>query len=116
MAIGLPQYFLRLQRLLLRRGYSRDDAEDLIQQAFLKLQEYCGKGGEVGRPEGFLVRTVIRLGINARRDAHRHLYVDTAVEELTQLVDTHPTPDEVLAHDQCLERMKQALSTLTERT
>lgn len=95
----LPQYFRKLQRILVRRGRTREEAEDLIQQAFLKLQEYCDRGGEVRQPEGFLIRTVLRLAINARRDEHRHLYVDTQVEELTHLVDSHPTPDEVLAHD-----------------
>ena len=84
-----PQYFLKLQRILVRRGRTREEAEDLIQQAFLKLQEYCESGGEVRQPEGFLVRTVLRLAINARRDDHRNLYVNTQVEELTHLVE-HP--------------------------
>jgi DNA-directed RNA polymerase specialized sigma24 family protein len=87
----LPHYFRKLQRILLRRGRTREEAEDLIQEAFLKLQEYCDNGGQVRQPEGFLVRTVLRLAINARRDQHRDLYVDEKVEELTQLVDTHPT-------------------------
>ena len=112
----LPQYFRKLQRILVRRGRTREDAEDLIQQAFLKLQEYCDRGGEVRRPEGFLVRAVLRLAINARRDEHRNLYVDTQVEKLTHLVDTRPTPDEVLAHDQCLQRMREALNGLSHRT
>ena len=83
----LPQYFRKLQRILVRQGRTREDAEDLIQQAFLKLQEYCERGGNVRQPEGFLVRTVLRLAINARRDEHRNLYVDTQIEELTHLVD-----------------------------
>jgi RNA polymerase sigma-70 factor (ECF subfamily) len=112
----LPQYFRKLQTILIRRGRTREEAEDLIQQAFLKLQEYCERGGEVRQPQGFLIRTVLRLAINARRDEHRDLYVDTQVEELTHLVDTHPTPDEVLAHDQCLQRMREALNGLSDRT
>ena len=112
----LPQYFRKLQRILVRRGRTHEEADDLLQQAFLKLQEYCERGGEVRQPEGFLVRTVLRLAINARRDEHRTLYVDTQVEELTHLVDTRPTPDEVLAHDQCLQRMRKALDGLSHRT
>ena len=106
----------RIQRLLRRRGTSQAEAEDLVQEAFLKMQEYCANGGEVRQPEAFLVRTALRLGMNARRDAHRDLYVDQDVEEVTFVIDTQPTPDEVLAGDQCLMRMRQALDAVSRRT
>lgn len=109
-------YFRRLRMLLLRRGGTREEAEDLIQDAFLKMQEYCERGGQVRQPEGFLVRTVLRLAANARRDAHRNLYCEEPVENLTLIVDTTPTPDEVLAGDQCLERMRDALDAVSRRT
>jgi RNA polymerase sigma factor (sigma-70 family) len=112
----LPMYFRRLRMLLLRRGRTREEAEDLIQDAFLKMQEYCERGGQVRQPEGFLVRTVLRLAANARRDAHRNLYHEEPVENLTLIVDTTPTPDEVLAGDQCLERMRDALDAVSRRT
>jgi RNA polymerase sigma factor (sigma-70 family) len=114
--IKLPLYFARMQKLLLRRGRSRDDADDLIQEAFLKMQEYCERGGHVRQPEGFLVRTVLRLASNALRDGHRDLYCEEPVENLTLLVDAAPTPDEVLAGDQCLERMRVALDAVSRRT
>lgn len=109
-------YFRRLRLLLLRRGRTREEAEDLIQDAFLKMQEYCERGGQVRQPEGFLVRTVLRLAANARRDAHRNLYYEEPVENLTLIVDTTPTPDEVLAGDQCIERMRDALDAVSRRT
>ncbi len=112
----LPTYFRRLRMLLLRRGRTREEAEDLIQDAFLKMQEYCERGGQVRQPEGFLVRTVLRLAANARRDAPRTLYYEEPVENLTLIVDTTPTPDEVLAGDQCLERMRDALDAVSRRT
>lgn len=112
----LPQYFRHMQKILLRRGCTREEAEDLIQEAFLRMQEYCERGGQVHQPEGFLVRTVLRLSLNARRDQHRELYADRDVEELTFIIDTNPTPDEVLARDQCLERMREALDGVSRRT
>jgi RNA polymerase sigma factor (sigma-70 family) len=112
----LPEYFRRVQKMLLRRGNSPADAEDLVQEAFLKMQEYCAKGGEIRKPEAFLVRTALRLGMNARRDAHDDLYTDENVEEVTLLVDTNPTPDEVLVGDQCLERMREALDAVSRKT
>ena len=109
-------YFRRMQKMLLRRGRTREEAEDLIQQAFLKMQEYCERGGQVHQPEGFLVRTVLRLAMNARRDEHRDLYAHENVEELTLILDTNPTPDEVLAGDECLKRMSDALDSASRRT
>lgn len=105
-----------MRRILQRRGRTREQAEDLIQEAFLRMQEYCEKGGEVRQPEGFLVRTALRLAMNARRDEHRDLYVDQSVDELTLVVDTTPAPDEVLAAEQCLDRMREALDAVSRRT
>lgn len=105
-----------MQKLLLRRGRTQHEAEDLIQDAFVKMQEYCERGGQVQRPEGFLVRTVLRLAINARRDEHRDLYSTEKVEELTFVLDTNPLPDEVVAADECLKRMSRALEAVSQRT
>ena len=62
------------------------------------------------------MRIVLRLAANARRDAHRELYSEQPIEDLTLLIDAGPTPDEVLAGDQCLERMRGALDALSRRT
>jgi len=112
----LPLYFRRVQSMLLRRGSTHAEAEDLIQEAFLRMQEYCEKGGKIQQPEGFLVRTALRLALNARRDEHRDVYVDQNVEDLTFVLDTNPAPDEVLAAEQCLERMRDALDSVSRRT
>lgn len=112
----LPRYLRRVIRMLMRRGNSQAEAEDLIQDAFVKMQEYCGKGGQIREPEAFLVRTALRLSINARRDQHRELYVKDRVDELTLIVDTRPSPDEVLAAEECLRRMSGALAAVSIRT
>lgn len=113
---GFVRYLHHMRRILLRRGGTREQAEDLIQEAFLKMQEYCEKGGRVRQPEAFLVRTVLRLASNARRDEHRNLYVEDNVEQLALVIDANPTPDEVLAGEQCLERMRDALDAASSRT
>jgi RNA polymerase sigma factor (sigma-70 family) len=105
----------RLQGMLRRRGHAREDAEDLVQEAFLRLQIYCNAGNEVRSPEAFLARTALNLAVNARESDHRHLYVAEAVEDL-QLVDLSPTPEEVLAAEQCLLRIQALLAGLSRRT
>lgn len=102
--------------MLLRKGHTQDTAEDLVQEAYLKMQQYCREGGEVSQPEAFLASTALRLSLNAHRDAHRDLYVDHDVEDLKHLVDTNPLPDEVLAADQCLDKLRTALDEMNPRT
>src|SRR5882672_9886769 len=111
----LRQLRRRLQQLLHRRGQTREDAEDVIQDAFLRLQIYYQQGGEVREPEAFLVRTALRLSMNARRDARRHLYVEDSPESLP-LIDTSPAPEDVFAAEQRLRRMKQTLNLVSPRT
>lgn len=113
---AFANYFQRMKRLLLRKGRSREEAEDLIQEAFLRMQAYCERGGKVREPEGFLVRTVMRLAINAKRDEHSDLYAHQNAEDLAAVADTRPLPDEVLAADQCLNRMRDALDAVSRRT
>jgi RNA polymerase sigma factor (sigma-70 family) len=112
----LPKYLRRTKSILMRRGTGREDAEDLIQDAFIKMQLYCEKGGEIRKPEGFLLRVALRLASNAHRDAHTDLYADKNVDELTLLIDTNPLPDEVLAAEECLIRMRAALDGVNARS
>ena len=101
--------------MLRRRGQRREDAEDLVQEAFLRLQIYCNEGHEVHSPDAFLTRTVLNLAINAREADHSHLYVQDDVADLP-LVDLNPTPDEVLAAEQCLLGIRRLLGGLSPRT
>lgn len=57
---------LKLRRLLRSRGRSIDDADDLIQEAFLRLQVYC-RDNAVEQTEAFLVRTALSVGLADQR-------------------------------------------------
>jgi RNA polymerase sigma factor (sigma-70 family) len=105
----------RIKSLLRLRGATHEDAEDLVQEAVLRLHVYTHAGGDVRDPEAFLTRTAINLGIDARRRAHHDLSEATPVEEL-ELVDLSPSHDEVLAARQRLLRMKDALDRVSVRT
>jgi RNA polymerase sigma factor (sigma-70 family) len=105
--------FLKLRRLLLSRGRSIDDSDDLIQEAFLRLELYC-RDHEVRQPEAFLVRAALNLSIDEHRSAHARRIVAQRVESLP-LIDPHPAPDEVLAAQQRLQRMRRGLHGLSPR-
>ncbi len=101
----------RLKQLLRRRGQSPEDAEDLVQEAFLRLQTFLNKGNDVQRTEGFLVRTVLNLAVDAsRRDRRecRSQFETQPIEELV-VVDLNPSPEELFAAERRLRLIQQVL-------
>ena len=111
---GIAKHIRRLSELLRGLGRSREDAEDLIQEAFLRLHVYC-QTHEVRQKEAFLVRTVQNLSVDAHRRAHRELYVDEPVETLP-LLDVRLTPDEDAAVQERLDQVRATLDSLSPRT
>jgi len=111
---GFLHHIRRLRELLRGLGSSREDSEDLIQEAFLRLHIYC-QTHEVRQQEAFLVRTVQNLSVDRHRRAHRDLYVDEPVETL-HLVDLGVSPDEDAALRQRLDRVRSVLDSLKPRT
>ena len=103
----------KLRRLLRSRGRTPEDADDLIQEAFLRLQLYCQEK-PVEHSEAFLVRTVLNLSVDERRSARSRTTSEASVEVLP-LIDTRPPPEEVLATQQRLQRVMQALEALPPR-
>jgi len=111
----LARRLRNLQRLLRRRGATHAEAEDLVQEAVLRLHVYTRAGGEVRDPSGFLARTALNLAVDAHRRAHGELYDSRPVEELN-LVDLAPAPEELVAAEQRLQTMKDTLDRLNTRT
>jgi RNA polymerase sigma factor (sigma-70 family) len=110
--------FASLMKVVRRRGRSQEEAEDLIQEAFLRLHEYC-LTTEVQNEEGFLARTVSNLAINAYRRRRIVSYAYETVEEIEQstgLADASPGPDRIVAAQQRLDQITRVLSAVSERT
>jgi RNA polymerase sigma-70 factor (ECF subfamily) len=112
---GLSVHLQYLKKLLRRRGRTCEEAEDLVQEAFVRMQLYCQQGGVVREPEAFLVRSVLNLAVDARRRDRRDLYEKQSVEDM-YLVDLSPSPDEVFAAEQRLLKIRRSLAALSERT
>jgi RNA polymerase sigma factor (sigma-70 family) len=104
-----------LKKLLRRHGSTREQAEDLVQEAVLRLHVYTREGGRVDNPDAFLRRTALNLAVDAYRHARADRYADDPVEAL-DLIDVGPTPDEVCAAEQRLNNMKKALDRANPRT
>lgn len=108
-------YYRRLQNLLRRRGRTPEEAEDLIQETFLRVKVYIDQGHEIREREAFLVRTALNLAHDAKDHDRRNLYSRTPIEELC-LLDTAPAPDEVLQAEQRLKQLETVLASTSEKT
>jgi RNA polymerase sigma factor (sigma-70 family) len=111
----LKNQLRQLQKFLRRRGSSPQDAEDLVQEAVVRLFAYTRRVGEVRNTEAFLTRTVLNLAVDLHRSSHRDRY-DPEPVELLDLLDISPAPDEVLAAEQRLLSMRNALDRVNLRT
>lgn len=114
----LTARFARLMQVCRRRGRSQEEAEDLIQEALLRLHEYC-LNAEVRDEEAFLARTVSNLAINEYRRERIISFAQETVEELEQSVglsDTNPGPERICAAQQQLEEVTKTLSAVSKRT
>lgn len=102
-----------LKSQLRRRGRAPEEAEDLIQEAYLRVVEYCERG-QVREPERVLVRAVSNLLLNQERDQRRRPIVSQAIEELS-LVDPAPLPEERVMANQRLKHVIRALESVEDR-
>lgn len=116
--IGSWARFTRLLKFVRRRGRSQEEAEDLIQEAFLRLHEYC-RTTQVRNEEAFLARTVSNLVVNGYRHSSIVSYASESLEELEQsagLADAGPGPERIIAAQQRLDGIAKILSAVSERT
>ncbi len=109
----LRPLLIKLRRLLRSRGRSVDDTDDLIQEAFLRLQLYC-RDHSIERKEAFLIRTALNLSVDQTRREHRESLEHGVLEKLS-LIDPKPIPDEVYAGQKRLLLWERGLATLSPR-
>src|SRR5882724_4599858 len=112
---ALKDQLAHLKRMLRRGGATRDDAEDLVQEAVLRLCAYSRAGNEVRDTQSFLKRTVMNLAVDAYRSSRSSRFEPDSVENLG-LIDLSPAPDEVCAAQQRLDKMWAALDQVSSRT
>ena len=91
------------------------DAEDLMQEAFLRMQEYA-REHTVERPAAFVVRTARNLSIDAARQAKSRGEVVVTTPAPEAAMDHRALQDEVYAARIRLDRVRAALAELSPRT
>ena len=113
-----PAYIQRLLKLLRRKGRSHEDAEDLIQEAMLRLHVYARKE-PVANEEAFLRLAVHNLSVDQHRRDRPDLQREVSLEEVdthTPLITSEPTPENRLEAQQRLSYIQSVLDAASSRT
>jgi len=110
---SIPDMLRRARALLIRRGATPHDAEDLVHEAFLKVEAYS-RAADVRSQEAMLVRTALNLAIDDARRRRRAPF-DTDATTLERIVDPLPGPDEVLTARERLTRLRAGLEQLSPK-
>lgn len=103
----------RVKAALMRRGRSEHDADDLLQEAWVRLACYEAEH-PVDRPEAFLMRTAINLSIDSYRLRLSHgeeVLLDNVV-----LIDTSPSAEAVVLARERVARLGICLGRLSDKT
>lgn len=97
----------------MRRGRTRHDADDLVQEAWVRLACY-ERRHSVAKPEAFLMRAAINLSIDAYRNS-RNQGEQVQLEQVV-VVDAAPSVEAVLLARERIARMSECLAGLDTRT
>ena len=106
-------YWAGLLGLVRRYTHGHPDAEDLLQSAYVRLEDYRADQ-PVSNPRAFLIQTAVNISIDQhRREKVRGL---SSNEDWDQAPDEAPLPDEVLEARERLGRVNDGLDKLPSRT
>lgn len=105
--------FAPVRASLMRRGRTMHDADDLVQEAWVRLASY-ERERTVAKPEAFLMRTALNLSIDTHRTRTAH--GEEVVLDEVVLIDTAPTAEAVVLARERIARLSVCLGRLNERT
>lgn len=103
----------RVKAALRRRGASPHDADDMAQEAWLRMSRHLD-GKAVPNPEAYLIRTAINVAIDdhrARSAQGAHAVIDDVV-----VADAAPSVEDQLLGKERLDRMWLCLERMPDRT
>ena len=110
----LSDMLRKARAAVLRRGVPHDEADDLVQEAFLRLEGY-ERADAVQSQEAFLVATAVNLSIDQARRRQRSPF-DDVPGILESVAEDKAGPDEILSARARLRRLEEGMASLPERT
>jgi RNA polymerase sigma-70 factor (ECF subfamily) len=101
-----------LLRYLVCLGLTSDEAQDVVQDAFVSLQRHLASGGDQENIRGWLFRVAHNQARN-QQTSYRRRFGESLDGEMDFLADS-TTPEQVLLKKEKLHRVAAAIQLLTE--
>jgi RNA polymerase sigma-70 factor, ECF subfamily len=108
------EHYDAMYRYLVLTGSTAADADEFIQEAYLRMLQTLQRGEGIRSPRHWLFRVVHNLREDWRRQAGRPTAVPTA-EQWNGARDPGPNPEAALLLNEKAERLRAALAQLTDR-
>ena len=109
----LAEMLRKARRAVVRQGISDYDADELVHEAFLKVEAYQ-RTHEVRSHEALLVRAAVNLSIDRQRRAGHMPLAEGAT--LYEIPDAAPDPARIMEARARLRQVAAGLDRLPERT
>jgi RNA polymerase sigma factor (sigma-70 family) len=110
---NLPPVFARVRDALRRRGSSTQDAEDIVQDAWVRLVSY-ERDQVVEQPEAFMMRAALNLSVDAHRIRVSH--GEEVLLEDVVLLDTAPGTEAIVLARERMARLSLGLGRMNDKT
>ena len=104
----------KVRAVVMRSGVAAQDADDVVHEAFVRLESYARKQ-EIRSREAFLVTAAMNLS----RDQARHrarVPIDNEGSNILDLADAAPLPEEQLLSQERLRRIGSGMQRLDPQT
>ena len=101
-----------LLRYLVCLGLSMDEAQDVVQDAFLGLHRHLSAGGSQDNIRGWLFR-VAHNGARNRQNSYARRFGEPLDGEIESVLD-EATPERIVLEKEKFRRMAKAITSLTE--
>lgn len=109
---NLKRVARKVRVALLRRGVAYDEVEDLVQEAFLKVEQY-ERSQQVRSREAMVMKAAVNLSIDKARREARAPFIDR--DDVQGLADLVPDPEQIVREQSRLHHAAKGLNSLPER-
>jgi RNA polymerase sigma-70 factor (ECF subfamily) len=110
---SVAEMLAKARRAVLRRGVSEEDADELVHDAFLRI-ELFERAQEARSREALLVTAAVNLSIDQQRRRKRSPFVE--IDDFHAIADATPDPSQIVEQQARLRHASEGLSHLPERT